>query len=90
MTQYQYDVDIHLAGAGDGDIEGSMAMSFGSVKGSSSQKLKLRFHTYEDVLEMMVDEKPYIRFTNYDYTEQDYFIYKSNILYVSQRKTERL
>ena len=90
MTEYQYNVEIHLAGAGSGKIEGETMMSFGSVKGKASQTLTLHFVSREDILEMMVDNKPYIRFTVYGYDEREYFFYKANILYVSQWREERL
>lgn len=90
MTEYQYNVEIHLAGAGSGKLEGETIMSFGSVKGTASQTLTLHFVSREDILEMMVDDKPYIRFTTYGCHEREYIFYKSSILYVSQWKEERL
>lgn len=90
MIEYQYNVEIHLAGAGGGKIEGETMMSFGSVKGTASQTLTLHFCACEDILKMMVDDKPYIRFTTYGFNEREYIFYKVNILYVSQWKEERL
>lgn len=85
MTTENYKVDIYL-GAGQGALEGDMVMSIGSVKGSSSEVLELSFDTDVDVLAMMEDDKPFIRFTNKGYTDRDYFFFKANILYVSQWK----
>lgn len=83
MTTESYKVNIYL-GVGQGALEGDMVMSFGSMKGSSSEVLELSFNTDVDVLAMMEDDKSFIRFTNKGYTDQEYFFFKANILYVSQ------